>query len=228
MTGRLAGGMSVDSQIMAGGEVEANAEEFITMVAAGLTGATPHMISASINALSRLVFEFKGQSCLVSLAYFRKLTVTSQPDSISAQTLSELISTLAVFLTSKNREIIKSSLGFIKVATVSLPLETIEPHLPQLVPALLGWVHDHKNHFKSKTVHIFERMMRRFGVEEIIAQAPREGGERKVLEGIRRRKERAKRKKAGKTGEEDEEDQVSPSNIHTSGDEGAVMVNVLT
>jgi len=30
------------------------------MVAAGLTAATPHMISASINALSRLLFEFKG------------------------------------------------------------------------------------------------------------------------------------------------------------------------
>lgn len=32
------------------------------MVAAGLTGTTPHMISASINALSRLLFEFKGMS----------------------------------------------------------------------------------------------------------------------------------------------------------------------
>lgn len=42
------------------GEVEANVEEFITMVAAGLTGTTPHMISASLNALSRLIFEFKG------------------------------------------------------------------------------------------------------------------------------------------------------------------------
>jgi ribosomal RNA-processing protein 12 len=31
------------------------------MVGAGLTGTTPHMISASINALSRLVFEFKGE-----------------------------------------------------------------------------------------------------------------------------------------------------------------------
>lgn len=33
------------------------------MVAAGLTGTTPHMISASINALSRLLFEYKG-TCL--------------------------------------------------------------------------------------------------------------------------------------------------------------------
>jgi len=30
------------------------------MVAAGLAGATPHMISATVTAISRLVFEFKG------------------------------------------------------------------------------------------------------------------------------------------------------------------------
>lgn len=30
------------------------------MVAAGLVGSTPHMISATITAISRLLFEFKG------------------------------------------------------------------------------------------------------------------------------------------------------------------------
>lgn len=44
------------------GSAAASVEEYITMVAAGLTGTTPHMISASINALSRLLFEFKGMS----------------------------------------------------------------------------------------------------------------------------------------------------------------------
>ena len=30
------------------------------MVAGGLAGASPHMISATVTAISRLVFEFKG------------------------------------------------------------------------------------------------------------------------------------------------------------------------
>lgn len=30
------------------------------MVAGGLAGASPHMISATITAISRIVFEFKG------------------------------------------------------------------------------------------------------------------------------------------------------------------------
>jgi ribosomal RNA-processing protein 12 len=124
--------------------------------------------------------------------------------------ITELVSTITVFLTMKNREIIKSALGFIKVATVALPPVTVEPHLPVLVPALLGWVHDHKNHFKSKTVHIFERMMRKFGAEAILLNAPA-GGERKVLEGIKKRKESAKRKKAAGGGDEDgdEDEEVS-------------------
>jgi hypothetical protein len=57
-------------------------------------------------------------------------------------------------------------------------------------------VHDHKNHFKQKTVHIFERMIRKFGYDEIYRFAG-EGDEKKVLVGIKKKKDRAKKKKAG-------------------------------
>lgn len=176
--------ISEDSEEMAENIAEANAEEYITMVAAGLTGDTPHMISASINALSRLLFEFR--------------------ESISEDMISELVATICVFVASKNREIVKSALGFIKVAVVALPHDAVAAHLDALVPALLGWVHDHKNHFKTKTVHIFERMIRKFGYDAVYGAAP-EGGERKVLENIKRKKDRAKRKNAAKEDGEAEE-----------------------
>jgi ribosomal RNA-processing protein 12 len=38
----------------------ASLEEYVTMLAGGLAGATPHMISATVTALSRVVFEFRG------------------------------------------------------------------------------------------------------------------------------------------------------------------------
>ncbi|ODN76332.1 ribosomal RNA-processing protein 12 [Cryptococcus wingfieldii CBS 7118] len=175
-----------DEDMGVAGTVDANAEEYLTMVAAGLTGTTPHTISASINALSRLLFEFRS--------------------SISAETTSELLSTLCVFLASKNREIVKSALGFAKVSIVSLPVDALRPHLGQMVPALLGWVHDHKNHFKSKTIHIFERLLRRFGFDEVYAAAgATRVEEKKVLMGIKKRKDRAKRKRAGKDEGEEEE-----------------------
>lgn len=65
-------------------------------------------------------------------------------------------------------------------------------------------MHDHKNHFKSKTIHIFERLIRRFGFDEVYANAGERVEEKKVLVGIRKRKERAKKKRAGKDDEEEE------------------------
>lgn len=42
-------------------EAEANLQEYVTMVAAGLAGSSPHMMSATITALSRLLFEYHGE-----------------------------------------------------------------------------------------------------------------------------------------------------------------------
>ena len=116
---------------------------------------------------------------------------------ISAQMHNEILSTMLVFLTSTNREIVKSILGFVKLVIHTLPADLIRPHLKDLVPALLSWSHDHKNHFKVKVRHIFERMLRRFTWEEIHSCAGEEEAS-KVLINIKKRKERAKRKKANK------------------------------
>ncbi|KAJ7683246.1 armadillo-type protein [Mycena rosella] len=164
-------------------DATANIQEFMTMVAGGLAGASPHMISATVTAISRLVFEFK--------------------DAIPPSMHTEILSTLLVFISSANREIVKSILGFVKLAIHTLPADLIRPHLPTLVPALLGWSHDHKNHFKAKVRHIFERMLRRFGWDEVYGCAGEEEA-KKVLVNIKKRKERAKRKKANGRDDEDE------------------------
>lgn len=73
-------------------------------------------------------------------------------------------------------------------------------------------MHDHKNHFKSKTIHIFERLIRRFGFDEVYANAGEKVEEKKVLIGIRKRKERAKKKRAGKGDEEEGDKRQSMGN----------------
>ncbi|KII92412.1 hypothetical protein PLICRDRAFT_172507 [Plicaturopsis crispa FD-325 SS-3] len=176
-------------------EAVASVEEYLTMVAGGLAGASPHMISATITAISRLVFEFK--------------------DVLSPHMQSEIFTTLLVFLTSANREIVKSTLGFIKLAIHTLPADLLRPHLKELVPALLGWSHDHKNHFKAKVRHIFERMLRRFGWDDVYSCAGEEEAA-KVLVNIKKRKERAKRKKA--RGADDEEEDDGPTVKPAAGD----------
>ncbi|TFK44425.1 armadillo-type protein [Crucibulum laeve] len=180
----------------AGEDAAANIEEFMTMVAGGLAGASPHMISATVTAISRLVFEFKDQ--------------------ISVKMHTEIFTTLLVFLSSANREIVKSILGFIKLATHTLPADLIRPYLKDLVPALLNWSHDHKNHFKLKVRHIFERMLRRFSWEEVYSCAGEEEAS-KVLINIKKRKDRAKRKKVSRA-EEGEDDDDQPSAKPAAGD----------
>ncbi|KAH6977016.1 NUC173 domain-containing protein [Ilyonectria sp. MPI-CAGE-AT-0026] len=163
----------------------ANIEEYFTMVSAGLAGSTPHMISASITAISRLLYEFR--------------------EGLSEQTLSDLVQTMDLFLTSNNREIVKSCLGFVKVCVIGLPVELMLPRLSTLVPNLIVWSHEHKGHFKAKVKHILERMVRRFGYDNIHQNCPE--ADKKLIVNIRKTKERSKKKKdAAKAGGDDDSD----------------------
>jgi len=167
-------------------DVQASLEEFFTMVSAGLAGSTPHMVSASITALTRVLYEFRDRL----------------PESV----IEDLVQTMDLFLTSNNREIVRSVLGFVKVSVISLPTSMMVPKLETLVPNLMVWSHEHKAHFKAKVKHIIERMMRRFGAEVVEKYCPE--ADKKLIQNIRKARERRKRKKDAGEGGEDEE----PSN----------------
>lgn len=168
--------------------VKASLEEFFTMVSAGLAGSTPHMVSASITALTRILYEFHTE--------------------LSTAVTEDLVSTMDLFLTSANREIVRSVLGFTKVAIINLPETIVKPRLEGLVRGLMSWSREHKSHFRAKVKHIFERMIRRFGFDLVEGYCPAD--DRKLINNIRKTKERRKRKKdAGD--EEDAEDQNVPA-----------------
>ena len=159
---------------------QASLEEYFTMVSAGLAGSTPHMISASITALTRILYEFRAQ--------------------LSEAVIEDLVQTMDLFLTSNNREIVRSVLGFVKVAVISLPEKLVRPRLVTLVPGLMGWSKEHKAHFRAKVKHIFERMIRGFGAELVETLCPEE--DRKLITNIRKTRERRKRKKDAAGNEE--------------------------
>ncbi len=98
-----------------------------------------------------------------------------------------------LFLTSNNREIVRSVLGFVKVCTISLPVDMMQPRLASLIPNLMVWSHEHKGHFRSKVKHIVDRMVRRFGFETVNKYCPE--ADRKLVSSIRKSKERTKRRK---------------------------------
>ncbi|ETS79544.1 hypothetical protein PFICI_09397 [Pestalotiopsis fici W106-1] len=165
--------------------VPAGIEEYFTMVSAGLAGSTPHMISASITAITRILYEFR--------------------EALSHEIMSDLVQTMDLFLTSNNREIVKSVLGFVKVCIISLPTEMMVPRLPSLIPNLMVWGHEHKGHFRAKVKHILERMIRRFGFDIVNKHCPED--DRKLINNIRKTKERSKRKKEAAKAEGQEEDE---------------------
>lgn len=152
---------------------EASLELYFTMVSAGLAGGTPHMISASITAMTRILYEFR--------------------EAISTQTMEDLVETMNLYLTSNNREIVKSVLGFVKVCTISLPQDLMLPRLSVMIPNVMVWSHEHKGHFRAKIKHIIERMVRRFGADVVMKHCPEE--DKKLITNIRKAKERSKRRK---------------------------------
>jgi len=170
--------------------VTASLEEYFTMVGAGLAGSTPHMVSACITALARLLFEFKSR--------------------LTEATITDLIQTIDLYLTSSNREIVRSCLGFVKVCVLSLPKEMMLPRLESLIPNLCVWSHEHKAQVKAKVKHIFERMIKRFSVEVVEKYTPE--ADRKLVANIRKTRDRAARKK--ETDNNNNEDNDENNNNH--------------
>ncbi|KAJ3144453.1 hypothetical protein HDU89_008231 [Geranomyces variabilis] len=165
-TGQRASAAALEGQV--------NLREFFMMVIAGLAGETSTMQSASIAALSRLLFEFGPM--------------------MDDELLKELIGTIVFVMNTKNREVIKAALGFVKVAIVSLRQEILEDELENLIVAILTHSRQHKSHFKAKVRHIFERLVRKFSYEAIEGFVPEE--DKKLLVNIRKRREREKKRKA--------------------------------
>jgi hypothetical protein len=92
-----------------GGRLSGGLIDFFNAVLAGMAGGTPHMVSATVMAAARLLFEFSGE--LSSLA-------------------PQLLATVLLLLRSPSREVVKSVLGFVKVSAMRLPADTLTAQLP--------------------------------------------------------------------------------------------------
>ena len=94
----------------------------------------------------------------------------------------------------------KSAIGLVKVTTLSLSSEMVYEHLPTLIPSLLGWKSEHKNHFRNNVKHILERLVKRFGIDVISSHVPEE--DQKLITSIRKNIQRSKKKKESRSNEE--------------------------
>lgn len=167
--------------------------QFFTMIVGCLAGSTPHMVSAAVVALARLLYEFSAELC---------------------HTVPDLLPSALLLLKSRNREIIKSVLGLVKVVIARLPAVELEQHLHSMVEGLILWSDDSKNHFKAKVRAIIERLVRRCGMDTVAKVMPQE--HMKLLTNIRKTKEQNERKKKSNNVGEEEETKSQQSRASTA------------
>ncbi|KAK9134132.1 hypothetical protein Syun_013462 [Stephania yunnanensis] len=161
-----------------GGKKE-NLQHFFHMVAGGLAGDTPQMISAAVKGLARLAYEF---SDLISAAY-------------------NVLPHAFLLLQRKNQTIIKANLGLLKVLVAKSQAERLKIHLKSVVEGLVQWQDDTKNHFKAKVKLLLEMLIKKCGMDAVKAVMPEE--HMKLLSNIRKIKERRDRRIATNNSEED-------------------------
>lgn len=152
-----------------GGKLE-NLHSFFNMIAGGLAGETPHMISAAVKGLARLAYEF---SDLIGAAY-------------------NLLPSAFLLLQRRNREIIKANLGLIKVLVAKSGVDKLEMHLKGIIEGLFKWQDESKKHFKAKIKLLIGMLVRRCGLDAVKAVMPEE--HMKLLTNIRKTRERKERK----------------------------------
>ena len=149
----------------------------LRILTASLAAETPHMRSAAVMALSRVVYERVGYN-----------------EEVQAS-LPALLGTVLCLMAEDSREVIKSVVGFTRVCVSSIPNDQLEPLLPQLVGSLMKY-HKVKERFRPKIKIILKKLVKRFGYEGLMPFVPK--SEARLLTHMRKVEERLKRRKLAK------------------------------
>ncbi|XP_029305253.1 RRP12-like protein [Cottoperca gobio] len=147
-------------------------EQYLMLVYAGLTGSVT-MITCTVLALTRLVFEYK--------------------DAIDVNTREQLLHNICLLLSSRTREIVKAALSFIKVILFIMDPKMLASHATVMMQGVGSIKDDVRRHFRTKLKNIFTKFIRKFGFELVKSMLPAE--HHKVLANIRKADARIKRKR---------------------------------
>ncbi|XP_071010310.1 RRP12-like protein [Oncorhynchus clarkii lewisi] len=165
------------------GDAKEALEQYLLLVYVGLTGSVT-MITCTVLALTRLVFEYK--------------------DSIDMGSMEHLLHNVCLLLTSRTREIVKAALSFVKVILFVMDPKTLAGHVTVMMEGVGNIKDDVRRHFRTKLKNIFTKFIRKFGFELVKSKLPVE--HHKVLVNIRKAEARTKRSRLA---DEDHDDSDS-------------------
>ncbi|XP_023521029.1 RRP12-like protein [Cucurbita pepo subsp. pepo] len=125
-------------------------KKFVAMILGYLSGASPHVKSGAISALSVLVYE----------------------DADIYLSIPDLVPSLLSLLQGKAIEVIKAVLGFVKVLVSSLQAKDLQSIVSDILLAALPWSSVSRHHFRSKVTVILEILLRKCGYAAIEGDSP--------------------------------------------------------
>ncbi|CAH6957346.1 RRP12-like protein [Phodopus roborovskii] len=180
-----------------GSNQEEALQRYLVLIYPGLLGAVT-TVSCSILALTHLLFEFKGL--------------------MGTSTVEQLLENVCLLLASRTRDVVKSALGFIKVAVVVMDVVHLAKHVQLVMEAIGKLSDDMRRHFRMKLRNLFIKFIRKFGFELVKDLLPTEY--HKVLVNIRKAETRAKKHRAlsQDATEEEEEDEEEEEPVQSKGD----------
>ncbi|XP_047128483.2 RRP12-like protein isoform X1 [Hydra vulgaris] len=158
-------------------------EEYFKIVMAGLA-ASPHMISATLLAFTKLIFEYRY--CL------------------SSKLVGSILDTAISLLKSKSREVIKSSLLFIRAVVKIFDSNELIEHLPTLIPNLFAWNVKSSGAYRQQVRVILERLDKKCGYHLVRNFVPDE--HKRFIIQIHKTLMRTKRQKEAKRNQDEEVD----------------------
>uniref|UniRef100_A0A8C1BD75 Ribosomal RNA processing 12 homolog n=1 Tax=Cyprinus carpio carpio TaxID=630221 RepID=A0A8C1BD75_CYPCA len=156
--------------------------EYLSHVFIGLTGSVT-MITCTVLALTRLVFHYK--------------------DTIDVSSLELLLQNVCLLLSSRTRDVVKASLGFLKVLLFSMDVKVLASHIAVIMEGISN-MNDMRRHFRVKLKNIYTKLIRKFGFELVKSMLPAD--QHKILVNIRKTEARNKRRKLVNKTEEDGSD----------------------
>ncbi|CAM9289853.1 unnamed protein product [Chrysoparadoxa australica] len=162
--------------------------ELVVMVVAALAAQTAHMRSAAVLGLSRLQYEY---------AHFR----SEAWDAAVVELTPSLVRTVLLLLQEEHREVIKASLGYLRVAVGGADRKLLEPLLPEIVTGVMGLDKDARGKFKAKMRVVLSKLTRKFGFDRIKDLVPER--DRKLVTHMQKEAERELRAKAARKEERD-------------------------
>uniref|UniRef100_A0A8C4E3N0 Ribosomal RNA processing 12 homolog n=1 Tax=Dicentrarchus labrax TaxID=13489 RepID=A0A8C4E3N0_DICLA len=154
-------------------------DQYLMLVYAGLTGSVT-MITCTVLALTRIMFEYKD-----------------------ADTREQLLHNICLLLSSRTREIVKAALSFIKVILFIMDPKMLASHATVMMEGVGSIKDDVRRHFRTKLKNIFTKFIRKFGFELVKSMLPAE--HHKVLTNIRKAEARTKRRKQASEQKDDSE-----------------------